>query len=60
MISTIIMATAEPKMYMSVFDAGGAVVGDAVNAAPATKTDLNAFDPQNEVIQPKYWPAEPT
>jgi phosphoribosylcarboxyaminoimidazole (NCAIR) mutase len=45
MISTIIIAIAEAKMYVLVFDAGGAAVGAGVAAADTTSTPVFAFDP---------------
>jgi hypothetical protein len=48
MIITIIIAIAEPKMYVLVFDAGGTAVGAGVTAAAAfvTAKELIANDGQ--------------
>ena len=44
MISTTIMAIAEARMYVSVFDAGGAAVGATVGAGSLAQKAVEADD----------------
>ena len=44
MIMTIIIATAEAKTYVSVFDPVGAAVGATVGCAPETAKDVSEYD----------------
>jgi hypothetical protein len=46
MMITIMIAIAEPNMYISVFDAGGAGVGVAVGCASITLKDVTELDGQ--------------
>ena len=46
MISTTIMAIAEARMYVSVFDAGGAAVGATVGCAAETVKVVSEYDGQ--------------
>ncbi len=50
MISTMIMAIAEAKMYVSVFDAGGAAVGATVGWASETVKDVCDHDGQYALV----------
>jgi hypothetical protein len=46
MISTTMIAIAEARMYVSVFEAAGAVVGAVVGAAGSTTKVVSEYDGQ--------------